>query len=160
MNNKVISVNKKLTNLFDKLAEKEELLAQYIHLSQTPIMARPISIMILGFLMNPITTTVEGAKRAEKNIESNLRNLYKQNPIAYIRFSGNIPILQRIMVLEQATTLQTINDITKKQRVYFLLNVKLKQLNIPFTEFLKPISDLNRNMANELNSLWNAEKTD
>lgn len=140
MKNKTISFNNKLSKWFDTLPEKEEVLALYLQIANGHT---PKHVSILGFLINPLTVLPDGAKRVATNFQEKLRKLYLQNPLLYIRMSANMPMLQRIMVLEQPTTMNFINNPNTKTEFLSVLKMKLLFFNVDIKTFNKGLKDLN-----------------
>ncbi|GEM_PF-4032971 len=155
MKNKLISMDKNLAKWLDNLTEKEEMLALYLNISKGN---SPKNLSIVGFFMNPLTILPSGAARVAKNLENKLRETYKQYPLVYIRLSTNIPMLQRIMVLEQPTTLRLLMNPSLKKNVRLALECKLRGLNVPPSDFLKGFTKLSGGFIVEaLKDLWNID---
>lgn len=149
MKNKVIALDKSLTKILDHLEERENLLTLYLQLSKGNT---PKNLAITGFFINPLTILPNYAKSAARRLQQSLRDAYVQDPLTYIRLSTNIPILQRTMLLEHATSLEIINNPDLKQKIYSALRSKLISQNYDGEKFLKGLSNI---LALDLQDLKN-----
>ncbi|MEI7942326.1 MAG: hypothetical protein WCH76_04050 [Candidatus Riflemargulisbacteria bacterium] len=149
MKNKVIALDKSLTKILDHLEERENLLTLYLQLSKGNT---PKNLAITGFFINPLTIFPNYAKSVARRLQQSLRDAYVQDPLTYIRLSTNIPILQRTMLLEHATSLEIINNPALKQKIYSALRSKLISQNYDGEKFLKGLSNI---LALDLQDLKN-----
>ncbi|MDD4526512.1 MAG: hypothetical protein PHF25_00575 [Candidatus Margulisbacteria bacterium] len=152
MNHKVIAFNKNLAKWLDNLTEKENALAIYLQLEKGNA---PKNVKLSGFFINPLALIPTYAKGAATRLENQLGDAYKQDPLSYIRLSTNIPMLQRIMVLEQPTTIGILEDIALSKDIYRALNAKFIGFEYPFENFIKELSSF---VVNLLQILWDRER--
>ncbi len=156
MRNKLIALNKNLESILDKLEYYEDSLALLLELSHGTIKTRPFVDTLKGIGISPFTITQKGSTQLAKKFEDELCQLYKQRPMAYIRLSVNIHILQRIMALESPTTLNIITDASQKKSLYFALSSKLSAFRSNIDDFIKQLRvDYKLNIIPDaLEGLW------